>query len=200
MKRNDRGEDGDDEYAYGTGAKRYKSDAGYQHDSYDGHAAASRLPVSEYPRAMTPAAAYALLSLSLEDERCAVGVYQLLGQDFDIFVEANADSYDQARKKWAECSGEEWTKGVHIAVRFGKMLDYVKDHMISKLVLYADLQASVDGHKKVLSEREQTLKAAKAAPSSSVYPAMPQGKGQKSLRAVQHRSSQANPRHLREIH
>ncbi|OSC96246.1 hypothetical protein PYCCODRAFT_1440503 [Trametes coccinea BRFM310] len=83
-----------------------------QHDSYDGHAAASHLPVFENPRAMTPAAAYALLSLSLEDERCAVGVYQLLGQDFDIFVEANADSYDQARKKWAECSGEEWTKGV----------------------------------------------------------------------------------------
>ncbi|OSC99755.1 hypothetical protein PYCCODRAFT_1437936 [Trametes coccinea BRFM310] len=30
IKRNDREEDGDDEYAYGTGAKRYKSDAGYQ--------------------------------------------------------------------------------------------------------------------------------------------------------------------------
>ena len=38
-------------------------------------------------------------------------LYQLLGQNLDICVEAHADAYQQARKKWSECSMEEWTKG-----------------------------------------------------------------------------------------
>ncbi len=70
-------------------------------------------------------------------------LYQLLGQDLDIWVEAHADVYDQAKKKWSECSMEEWTKGadgtcpyprvIHsltllrpdLAVRFSKLLDFV---------------------------------------------------------------------------
>ncbi|KAI9064945.1 hypothetical protein FKP32DRAFT_1591015 [Trametes sanguinea] len=144
IKRNDREEDGDDEYAFGTGAKRYKPDAAYQHElaaSYDGHAASMHLPVPEYSRAMTPAHGVPLLvpamhfvqePVKTSDAQSASrqALYQLLGQDLDIFVEANADSYEQARKKWAECSVEEWTKGADdIATRFGRMLDYVKDHM-----------------------------------------------------------------------
>ena len=38
-------------------------------------------------------------------------LYKLLGQDLDICVEAHADAYEQARKKWAECSVDEWTRG-----------------------------------------------------------------------------------------
>ena len=70
-------------------------------------------------------------------------LYQLLGQDLDIWVEAHADGYEQARKKWSECSMEEWTKGadgtwtlfrvIHslkiirpdLVVRFSKLLDFV---------------------------------------------------------------------------
>ena len=38
-------------------------------------------------------------------------LYMLLGQDFDVVMEAHADAYQQARKKWSECSVEEWTQG-----------------------------------------------------------------------------------------
>ncbi|KAI0665374.1 hypothetical protein C8Q78DRAFT_1064930 [Trametes maxima] len=86
---------------------------------------------------------------------------RLLGQDLDIFAEAHADSYEQARKKWAECSEEEWTKGTDgLMGRFGKMLDFVKDHMTAKIALYATLHTKIADHKIVLADRQRSLKDA----------------------------------------
>ncbi|KAI0665813.1 hypothetical protein C8Q78DRAFT_1063279, partial [Trametes maxima] len=87
---------------------------------------------------------------------------RLLGQDLDIFAEAHVDSYEQASRKWAECSAEEWTKGAdELMGRFGKMLDFVKDHMTAKIALYATLHNKIADHKVVLADRQQSLKDAR---------------------------------------
>lgn len=69
----------------------------------------------EFERTVTPAQS---LPIVAQDNRKTKGdrdskqaLYTLLGQDLDIYVEAHADSYEQARKKWSECSQEEWTRG-----------------------------------------------------------------------------------------
>ncbi|OBZ66422.1 hypothetical protein A0H81_13695 [Grifola frondosa] len=65
-------------------------------------------------------------------------LFKLLGQDMDAYVDSHMDAYEQARKKWSECSMDEWTTGAdELAGKFTKMLDFVKDHMTSKLTLYA---------------------------------------------------------------
>ncbi|KAI0633929.1 hypothetical protein C8Q77DRAFT_1108513 [Trametes polyzona] len=171
VKRSERPDEDEDEYAYGTGAKRYKS-AAAQNDhpsAYSGRAIPAHYPSAEYERAMTPAHAAPLMPFPLEQAKgpadssdARQGLFRLLGHDLDIFVEGHADAYEQARKKWSECSVEEWTQGADaLASRFGKMLDYVKDHMTSKLALYATLHTSIAEHKKVLSEQEQALKDAR---------------------------------------
>ncbi|EIW53767.1 uncharacterized protein TRAVEDRAFT_60994 [Trametes versicolor FP-101664 SS1] len=173
-KRPDRTDEDEDEYEYGTGAKRYKTAP--QNDpsgTYNGRGTPARYPGGDFDRAVTPAHGVPLLAppahfqpeppksmIDQSDGRQAL--YRLLGQDLETFVEGHADAYEQARRKWADCSVEEWSKGAdELGGRFGKMLDYVKDHMTSKLSLYATLHTSITEHKKVLSEREETLKGAR---------------------------------------
>ena len=36
---------------------------------------------------------------------------RLLGQDLDKFIEEHLGAYNEAKKKWAECSMEEWQAG-----------------------------------------------------------------------------------------
>ena len=75
----------------------------------------ARYPGGEFERTATPAQHMTLLKpqaerkVSADDPKQAL--YHLLGQDLDICVEAHADAYEQARKKWSECSTEEWTQG-----------------------------------------------------------------------------------------
>lgn len=38
-------------------------------------------------------------------------LYRLFGQDLDAYVDAHADTYEQAKKKWTECTVEEWRAG-----------------------------------------------------------------------------------------
>ncbi|KAI0323380.1 hypothetical protein GY45DRAFT_1376360 [Cubamyces sp. BRFM 1775] len=196
IKRADRGDEDEDEFEYGTGAKRYKL-AEYQDNYaplYTGQVSPAHRPSTAYERVVTPAHAGGPLFApsapyppepakgpgGMDKHRRAL--YMLLGQDFDVVMEAHADAYQQARKKWSECSAEEWTKGAdgtslplltqlvvatvvsalpELAGRFGKMLDFVNDHMTTKLALYASMQTNIDEHKQVLSERERTLKEAR---------------------------------------
>ncbi|KAI0644159.1 hypothetical protein C8Q79DRAFT_927973 [Trametes meyenii] len=107
-----------------------------------GRATPARYPAQpEYDCAVTPARRAPVSNPPLvhsqntkvaDDEPSAQqALFRLLGQDLDIFAEAHADSYEQARRKWAECSAEEWTKGAdELMGRFSKMLDFVKDHMM----------------------------------------------------------------------
>ncbi|KAJ8454669.1 hypothetical protein ONZ51_g12895 [Trametes cubensis] len=176
IKRAGRGEEDEDEFEYGTGAKRYKP-AEYQDNFaplYNGQVSPTHRPGTAYERTVTPAhvggplfapsAQFPPGSVKGPDDmdKHRRALYMLLGQDFDVVMEAHADAYQQARKKWSECSVEEWTQGAdELAGRFGKMLDFVKDHMTTKLALYASMQTNIDEHKQVLSEREKTLKEAR---------------------------------------
>lgn len=36
---------------------------------------------------------------------------KLLGQDFEKFINEHLDAYNEAKKKWSECSIEEWRAG-----------------------------------------------------------------------------------------
>ncbi|KAI0687797.1 hypothetical protein C8T65DRAFT_529433, partial [Cerioporus squamosus] len=158
----------EDEYEYGTGAKRYKMAP--PQDEYampfGGRATPARYP--EFERTATPAQNAPLLppqsarKVGGDDSKQAL--YRLLGQDLDICVEAHADAYEQARKKWSECSIEEWTQGAdELATRFANMLDFFVLHSrhSTKLALYASLHNSITEHRAVLSEREKTLNEAR---------------------------------------
>lgn len=45
-------------------------------------------------------------------------LHRLLGQDLDTYVDTHVDAYDQAKKKWAECSNEEWKAGADGTILF----------------------------------------------------------------------------------
>ncbi|KAI0640488.1 hypothetical protein C8Q79DRAFT_996420 [Trametes meyenii] len=140
---------------------------------YSGRATPARyLAQPEYDCAVTPARrapvpnpplVHSQNAKVVDDEPSAQqALFRLLGQDLDIFAEAHADSYEQARRKWAECSAEEWTKGAdELMGRFSKMLDFVKDHMTAKITLYATLHTKIAEHKIVLADRQQALNDAR---------------------------------------
>ncbi|KAI0349623.1 hypothetical protein OH77DRAFT_1579795 [Trametes cingulata] len=170
-KRVERADDDGDEYAHGVGTKRYKAttDETDLAAPYKGRSTPAPYPAtpfghtgtlvhSDNPLATLPQSQGELSGALSNEREGRQALYRLLGQDLDIFVEAHADSYEEARKKWTECSMEKWTQGAdELAGRFGNMLDFVKDHMTSKLALYASLHTSIAQHKEVLAEREQTL-------------------------------------------
>ncbi|KAI0752973.1 hypothetical protein C8Q80DRAFT_1303775 [Daedaleopsis nitida] len=168
-KRVERAVDEEDEYEYGTDAKRYKM-ASHQ-DEYttvtSRRATPARYSGGDLNHSTAPVQALPVHPVQ-ENSKVAgepdskQALYQLLGHDLDICVEAHADAYEQARKKWSECSVEEWTKGGDdLGERFGKMLDLVKDHMTMKLSLYASLHNTISEHRTALSEREKVLDEAK---------------------------------------
>ena len=84
---------------------------------YGGRATPSRyVGAPGISRHHTPAPVVSLLLA--QETRKVVGdigskqaLYRLLGQDLDTCVEAHADAYEQAKKKWADCPLEEWVKG-----------------------------------------------------------------------------------------
>ncbi|GJE97587.1 hypothetical protein PsYK624_138080 [Phanerochaete sordida] len=95
-------------------------------------------------------------------EREDHAVRRLLGRDLDAYVSAHISTYEEAKKKWSECSQDEWVAGAQeIADRFTELIDFVKDHMTTKLKLYASLHSTLSTHRTVLSGREDTLKTAR---------------------------------------
>lgn len=38
-------------------------------------------------------------------------LHRLFGQDLEAYIDVNANNYEQSKKKWAECSMEEWRAG-----------------------------------------------------------------------------------------
>lgn len=38
-------------------------------------------------------------------------LHRLFGQELDAYIDAHGDTYEQAKKKWAECSMDEWRNG-----------------------------------------------------------------------------------------
>ncbi|KAJ8514501.1 hypothetical protein ONZ45_g7955 [Pleurotus djamor] len=87
---------------------------------------------------------------------------KVFGVNVDEYVVANMDKYEEAREKWKSCTMDEWVSGAdELAHRFAQMLDFVKDHMTTKIKLFADMNKSVDDHNVILDERKQSLVKAK---------------------------------------
>ena len=38
-------------------------------------------------------------------------IQKLLGHDLDTYLDAHVEAYEVAKRKWTECSMDEWTKG-----------------------------------------------------------------------------------------
>ncbi|CCM05377.1 uncharacterized protein FIBRA_07593 [Fibroporia radiculosa] len=96
-------------------------------------------------------------SLAAEDGK-SEALYKLLGRDLNAFVEDRVEAYEAAKKKWSECSMEEWKTGAEeVAGKFASVIGYVKEHMSAKLVLYANLHSVVAAQRSALSERERVL-------------------------------------------
>ncbi|KAK1235952.1 hypothetical protein PQX77_000803 [Marasmius sp. AFHP31] len=87
---------------------------------------------------------------------------RLLGCQTNAYVEDHMERYQQMATKWQECTMEEWVKGAEeIMGKYSKVLDFVKQHMESKLKLFASFDNKVDNHKTVLEERAKVLKGAR---------------------------------------
>ncbi|TBU52076.1 hypothetical protein BD310DRAFT_941044 [Dichomitus squalens] len=116
MKRTEPALETGEEHEYGTAAKRYKSaiDEDEYTSIYSGRTtpAAHHGPGLDRPATRAPGVVPLQDSFGAQrDGHSKQALYRLLGQDLDICIEAHADAYEQARKKWSECSIDEWTKG-----------------------------------------------------------------------------------------
>ncbi|KAH6909264.1 hypothetical protein BKA70DRAFT_1277968 [Coprinopsis sp. MPI-PUGE-AT-0042] len=85
----------------------------------------------------------------------------LLGVDTDAFTRDNMSKYDHLAEKWCESPKDEWVAGANEIMRhFTSLLDYVKDHVASKVKVYATLGQKMDAHTRALDERQTDLDAA----------------------------------------
>ncbi|KAI0089426.1 hypothetical protein BDY19DRAFT_993033 [Irpex rosettiformis] len=168
QKRIERTEELDVEEDYNT-SKRYKLDDEQELQNNFASRRESLAPYQSSPqRSPSPSAAprsgfvYAPLGthapVPVGNIRKEQPLSQVLGQDVDLLVNTHLDAYEDAKKKWSNCSIDEWRAGAdELAGRFGKLLEFVKDHMNDKLALYANLETKLGSHRKVLAEREKTL-------------------------------------------
>ncbi|KAF8629956.1 hypothetical protein AX17_005522 [Amanita inopinata Kibby_2008] len=92
------------------------------------------------------------------------GLDRLLGLDANAYNgEYLAEKYEQAVVKWRNCSLEEWFAGAEeIKSKYCKIFDFVKDHMSSKVDLYASFDKKIENHNDTLHEREEMLSAVQA--------------------------------------
>ncbi|KAF8589851.1 hypothetical protein K439DRAFT_1657690 [Ramaria rubella] len=89
-----------------------------------------------------------------------------LGHDVDDYLVSHTDRYETAKKRWSDCSREEWERGADELVdKFAKVFDFVKEHVKRKVTLYAALHVKIDDHQK---DREKTADMLKTAKSKLV--------------------------------
>ncbi|KAI0703062.1 hypothetical protein BC835DRAFT_1081715 [Cytidiella melzeri] len=162
QKRIERTEEISDDLDY-SASKRYKLDNDDDLQSNFGARHGARTPFQTSPRRTpSPATSHAgqayIPSVPPSGAHNDHALSRLLGEDFDAHADAHITAYEEAKKKWASCTIEEWTAGAdELTAKFGRLLDIVKEHMNTKLSLYATLTASLTSHREVLKTRENTL-------------------------------------------
>ncbi|EIN03992.1 hypothetical protein PUNSTDRAFT_139034 [Punctularia strigosozonata HHB-11173 SS5] len=83
---------------------------------------------------------------------------RILNIDIDVYIAQHLGAYEGNKRRWAEASPAEWAAGADELISdFSKLLDTVKDHMISKARLYAKLDRSISTHKDKLEARKKLL-------------------------------------------
>ncbi|KDQ59145.1 hypothetical protein JAAARDRAFT_192687 [Jaapia argillacea MUCL 33604] len=89
-------------------------------------------------------------------------LHQLFGVDLDTYMERNLQTYHEKKQKWEACSTEEWQAGAdELAGKFSSLMDFVKEHMTTKMGLYVSLHSKLASHQEVLGERQGVLKDAR---------------------------------------
>ncbi|KIK63587.1 hypothetical protein GYMLUDRAFT_259312 [Collybiopsis luxurians FD-317 M1] len=100
---------------------------------------------------------------SVEGVRGSDALDKLLGCQADIYVEDHIEKYEKLTAKWRDCPMDEWRKGAdEIMAKYMKIMDFVKEHMSTKLKLFASFDEKVEAHNIVLGERAKVLDGAKA--------------------------------------
>ncbi|KAH0585616.1 hypothetical protein H2248_008844 [Termitomyces sp. 'cryptogamus'] len=90
------------------------------------------------------------------------GLTRLLGCEVDAYVDHHVEQYEQIVERWKGCTMEEWIAGAEEqAARYTKILDFVKNHMSSKMRLFASFDVKIDGHQNILADREKALEGVK---------------------------------------
>ncbi|KZT01593.1 uncharacterized protein LAESUDRAFT_815771 [Laetiporus sulphureus 93-53] len=176
VKRIQRPDEDEDETDYDNTTKRHKIDsasilsAPYSRMSSPVvlHVPQARMPPNAQPSLeyRPPSSAHSrggeMQGAHQEQDGQGHALRSLLGQELDAYLRIHVEAYEEAKKKYSECSLDDWKAAAEeIAGKFAKMIDFVKDHMNSKLILYASLHSAVADHRAILSEREQTLKGAR---------------------------------------
>ncbi|PSS34170.1 hypothetical protein PHLCEN_2v1787 [Hermanssonia centrifuga] len=179
-KRPQRNEDVEDELDYGNPTKRYKPDNLDEEQSGYYSLQPSPRPQYDHQDSHTPTFAHDIRDQTVEhalsrpvytgrDPKEASihhehALHRLLGQELDAYVDTHLESYEQAKKKWAQCSMDEWKTGAD-----GQRAHDVRPIEVSsvhpltltfrtKLALHASLHSTLAAHRTVLSDREDTLK------------------------------------------
>ncbi|KAJ7053387.1 hypothetical protein C8F01DRAFT_1167318 [Mycena amicta] len=77
-------------------------------------------------------------------------------------IEGKIARYERSAQRWRECDRDEWLAGAdEITAMYGKVFDFVKAHMTTKLALFTSCDTSLAAHTVVLSERDALLVSAK---------------------------------------
>jgi hypothetical protein len=95
--------------------------------------------------------------------------------ELDAYISAHMEKFEEAKRKWADCSLEEWKDGangicsvvvekflllirpVEIHAMFGAVLDSVKSHFMSKMTLYTSLSDKCNDRMGLIDERNAEL-------------------------------------------
>ncbi|QRV90873.1 hypothetical protein RhiJN_18891 [Ceratobasidium sp. AG-Ba] len=84
----------------------------------------------------------------------------------DAYIETHQTEWIAARKRWEDCSMDEWKNGpAELVAEFNKVMDTVKDFMMQvfgsihtkRMEVYAGINKSVDAHKLRLDARDAML-------------------------------------------
>ncbi|KAJ6613167.1 hypothetical protein B0H10DRAFT_2049781 [Mycena sp. CBHHK59/15] len=77
---------------------------------------------------------------------------------FDFDQDGAVQTYIRSTERWKTCPREEWMAGAEeMAAKYVKILDFVKNHVITKIQRFASIDEKKDQHKEVLKERDQLL-------------------------------------------
>ncbi|KAJ3799388.1 hypothetical protein GGU11DRAFT_743401 [Lentinula aff. detonsa] len=97
------------------------------------------------------------------NERGGDALDKLLGCQAHVYIEDHMEKYEQLAMKWKDCSMEEWVKGAdEIMAKYVKILDFVKNHMTTKLKLFTSFDQQLEAHNSVLNDRAKVLDGVKS--------------------------------------
>lgn len=59
-------------------------------------------------------------------------MYKLFGQELDAYVNAHVEAYNESKKKWSDCSMDEWKSGADGAYNYFVPCSFVSEEAIKR--------------------------------------------------------------------